>query len=148
MRVGRCLSTDYYTGCQANVIDHMDERCSGRQRCTIRIPDPKLSVVQPCRKDLVAYLEADYDCVPAPVLLGRGIDWPKVIGTVDATSVNRVRAVLGADWLRPSRHPPGNPGPGFPRCRGSPGSRAILACLFGSEFNGFLIILISEAVRQ
>ena len=64
MRVGRCLSTDYYTGCQADVIDHMDERCSGKQTCTINIPDPKLFNVQPCRKDLVAYLEADYDCVP------------------------------------------------------------------------------------
>jgi hypothetical protein len=64
MRTGRCLSTDYYTGCQANVLDHVDERCSGLRTCIIEIPDAKLFNVQPCRKDLVAYFEAEYDCVP------------------------------------------------------------------------------------
>ena len=63
MRVGRCLSRDYYVGCSADVISQMDRRCSGRERCKVTVPEPTLLKVTPCPKDLVAYLEADYTCV-------------------------------------------------------------------------------------
>ena len=63
MKLGRCLSTDYYIGCSADVLTHVDERCSGKQSCSIGIPDPDLFAAQPCRKDLVAYFEASYSCI-------------------------------------------------------------------------------------
>ena len=63
MRVGRCLSRDYYVGCSADVIAEMDRRCSGKERCTVSVPEPTLLKVTPCPRDLVAYLEADYTCV-------------------------------------------------------------------------------------
>ena len=58
-----CSFRDYYVGCKADVLSHMDERCSGRQECEVEIPDPVMFKDQPCPKDLVAYLEADYTCV-------------------------------------------------------------------------------------
>jgi len=63
MRVGRCLSRDYYVGCSADVISQMDHRCSGKERCRVSVPEPTLLEATPCPKDLVAYLEADYTCV-------------------------------------------------------------------------------------
>ncbi len=63
MKLGRCLTTDYFVGCSADVLSHMDTRCSGRQSCVITIPDPTLFNVQPCRKDLVAYFSASYSCI-------------------------------------------------------------------------------------
>jgi len=63
MRVGRCLSRDYYIGCSADVIGQMDRRCSGKDKCRVSVPEPTLVKVTPCPKDLVAYLEADYACV-------------------------------------------------------------------------------------
>ena len=62
MMLGRCLTRNYYVGCQADVLPHMDARCSGRPQCHLRIPDPVLFDAQPCPKDLVAYLEASYRC--------------------------------------------------------------------------------------
>jgi len=64
MRVGRCLPVDYYVGCFADVLDHVELRCNGRPSCRISVPDAELFRVQPCRKDLVAYFEAAYRCVP------------------------------------------------------------------------------------
>jgi len=63
MRIGRCLAVRYAIGCMADVTDDLDRRCSGRQVCTIRIPDSELFTLQPCRKDLIAYMEAAYKCV-------------------------------------------------------------------------------------
>lgn len=63
MRVGRCLSRDYYVGCSADVIIQMDRRCSGKERCRVSVPEPTLLKATPCPTDLVAYLEADYTCV-------------------------------------------------------------------------------------
>ena len=64
MKIGRCLTTSYYIGCYADILHFADSRCSGRQNCVIRVLDPELVTFQPCRKDLMAYLEASYTCVP------------------------------------------------------------------------------------
>ena len=64
MARGRCLARDYYLGCAADVIMHVDARCSGRHECSIGVPDATLHEIQPCPKDIMAYLEAGYDCVP------------------------------------------------------------------------------------
>jgi len=63
VQVGRCLPVDYYVGCFADVLDHVELRCSGKSSCLISVPDAELFRVQPCRKDLVAYFEAAYRCV-------------------------------------------------------------------------------------
>lgn len=63
MRLGRCLTRNYYVGCSSDVSGHMHARCSGRRHCRVPIPDPAMFAAQPCPKDLVAYLEADYECV-------------------------------------------------------------------------------------
>ncbi len=64
MRVGRCLSTSYFVGCYADVLPFMDDKCSGRQMCSMKILDTDLVKFQPCRKDLMAYMEASYICTP------------------------------------------------------------------------------------
>ena len=63
MKLGKCLTADYQVGCSADVLSHVDTRCSGRPTCVITIPDPALFNVQPCRKDLVAYFSSSYDCL-------------------------------------------------------------------------------------
>ena len=64
MALGRCLTRDYYTGCSADVMEHMDRLCSGRPDCMVDVPDTELHKQQPCPEDLMAYMDADYDCVP------------------------------------------------------------------------------------
>jgi len=63
MRVGRCLPVDYFTGCAVDVLPLLERRCSGWKRCSVAVSDRQLFRVQPCRKDLVAYLELAYRCV-------------------------------------------------------------------------------------
>ena len=63
MKVGRCLPIDYFLGCAVDVQPQLEARCSGKKNCTVAVSDRDLFRVQPCRKDLVAYLEAGYRCV-------------------------------------------------------------------------------------
>lgn len=63
MKFGRCLQRDYYVGCSADILPYMDRKCSGRRACALDIPDTELHSMQPCPKDLVVYLEANYACV-------------------------------------------------------------------------------------
>ena len=58
----KCLASEYKVGCWADVLQHLDRRCSGRRHCAISIPDNTMHMLQPCQKDLFAYLEADYAC--------------------------------------------------------------------------------------
>ena len=58
----KCLASEYKVGCWADVLQHLDRRCSGRRHCAIAIPDNTMHLLQPCQKDLFAYLEADYVC--------------------------------------------------------------------------------------
>jgi len=64
MRLGRCMDTDFYIGCAADVMPLLDARCSGRPACVIALPDSTLHHHQPCPKDLMVYLEASYSCIP------------------------------------------------------------------------------------
>ena len=64
MRIGSCVEADLgYLGCQQNVLDLTDRKCSGRRECEIRIPDGDLDTSKPCYKELKVYLEASYKCV-------------------------------------------------------------------------------------
>jgi len=63
LQVGRCMTRDYgYLGCSANVIDLLDKACSGQRWCQYSVPRLR-ELVQPCPKDLTAYLEAKYRCI-------------------------------------------------------------------------------------
>jgi len=64
MRISRCVKLDYgHLGCEADVLELADARCSGRRRCEIRIPDPEFAKNKPCPEDLKPYFEAAYKCV-------------------------------------------------------------------------------------
>ena len=63
MRVGRCVPVDYFTGCAVDVLPALERRCSGWKHCSFAVSDRQLFRVQPCRKDLVAYLELAYRCI-------------------------------------------------------------------------------------
>jgi len=64
MRISRCVKLDYgHLGCEADVLELADARCSGRRRCEIRIPDPEFAKNKPCPEDLKPYFQAAYKCV-------------------------------------------------------------------------------------
>ncbi|KAK2160982.1 hypothetical protein LSH36_123g03037 [Paralvinella palmiformis] len=63
MKLGRCLTRDYYVGCSDDVTSILHERCSGKSNCYVSIPDPALYEKQHCPKDLVSYLDAEYSCL-------------------------------------------------------------------------------------
>jgi len=64
MAIGPCVKTDFgFVGCFRDVIAHAHERCSGRQSCSIRVPDATLDMTNPCNEDLKSYLDVSYDCV-------------------------------------------------------------------------------------
>ena len=65
MRIGRCTTLDRGSiGCSSDVLRHVAERCSGLRRCGFSVsslhPEQEARV---CPPDLMAYLEASYDCV-------------------------------------------------------------------------------------
>lgn len=64
MHEGRCVHKNYgYVGCNADVRAHMDNTCSGRRSCEIRIPDSELDNINPCPEDFKTFLEAAYSCI-------------------------------------------------------------------------------------
>ena len=65
MRVGKCLTTDFYIGCAVNVLQIADSSCSGRQNCRINVPNPQMAEAVNCLEDpsLLTYFEASSGCV-------------------------------------------------------------------------------------
>ena len=64
MKLSRCVNVDFgFIGCSSDMIGILDRKCSGRQKCSVRIPDPEMDLAQPCIGDLTRYLEASYKCV-------------------------------------------------------------------------------------
>ena len=64
MRVGRCVRRSLgYVECQADVLEHLEVLCSGRQQCTHRMPDDTVYATQPCPPDVTSYLEVTYRCL-------------------------------------------------------------------------------------
>ena len=62
MQFGRCMQEDHgHTGCFADVLATMDEKCSGLRQCQVEVPLTGVTVPQ-CPKELMKYLEADYRC--------------------------------------------------------------------------------------
>ena len=76
MRIGKCLELEQgelfsrnkndpkYLGCFDDVIQIMDNRCSGKNTCEVRLTfDNDLQKVTPCHQGLKNYLEASYNCL-------------------------------------------------------------------------------------
>jgi len=77
MNTGRCLDIHpnllaktgddpLFLGCSEDVLHVMDEKCSGRSSCTVRIAD-ELDDIEPCYPDLTRYLQYTYRCVKGKV---------------------------------------------------------------------------------
>ncbi len=63
MKLGKCVKRDFgFLGCAADVLSHMDAKCSGRKQCSFAIPDETLKDMKPC-SELDTYLQASYGCV-------------------------------------------------------------------------------------
>ena len=64
MRIGRCVQRSLgYVDCQADVLEHVEVLCSGRQRCAHRMPDDSIYSTHPCPPDVTSYLEVTYRCL-------------------------------------------------------------------------------------
>ena len=62
-RVGRCIQDMETQGkCGVDVLTVADARCSGRQRCAIKLPDDDMYAMNACRES-VSHLYAAYSCV-------------------------------------------------------------------------------------
>jgi len=77
MNTGRCLDIHpnllaktgddpLFLGCSEDVLHVMDEKCSGRSSCAVRIAD-ELDDIEPCYPDLTRYLQYTYRCVKGKV---------------------------------------------------------------------------------
>jgi len=63
-QVGRCVHHMQAGGeCGVDVLAVADSRCSGRRRCTIRLPDDEMYAMNACRES-VSHLYAAYSCIP------------------------------------------------------------------------------------
>lgn len=63
MSMGRCVKMDMGY-CATNVLGLMDQKCSGRNKCEVKILDPDLyeEISSTCKEELTPYLEASYEC--------------------------------------------------------------------------------------
>ena len=48
---------------RVDVLELVSQRCSGRRRCQLSVPDAMFDDTKPCNEDLKSYLQAGYDCV-------------------------------------------------------------------------------------
>ena len=74
MRIGRCLEAEgkhmlaamghdpLFLGCSVDVLHVLDARCSGKNKCEIRVSDDELEKENPCHAALKSYLEVEYAC--------------------------------------------------------------------------------------
>ena len=74
MNLGRCVKHNYgYTGCNHDVTSEVDKRCSGRQWCSIAVPDESLHSLAPCPSGLSAYFSASYTCLDGKYMCTYGL---------------------------------------------------------------------------
>lgn len=83
MRMGRCITVEEIAahmsivgedqrllGCSADVLDLLDQKCSGRTECSIRGSDISAAIIiKPCFPGLNQYLEAYYICITGTTIL-------------------------------------------------------------------------------
>lgn len=76
MRIGRCVKAEEvdahkaivgddprYLGCSTDVLQKLDQKCTGRTDCEFRVYDIVDENMQPCFPGLKMYLEASYTCI-------------------------------------------------------------------------------------
>lgn len=73
MKTGRCVKDEpglgtlienpMFLGCHADVKHILDNHCSGRSECDVRVLDQNFVGIEPCLTYLKLYLEASYMCV-------------------------------------------------------------------------------------
>ena len=75
--VNRCLAKENFDftanpsflGCSADVMEYVGQKCSGKRRCEISIPDANLQNTQPCPVGLDMFLEVEYSCLEGKLKL-------------------------------------------------------------------------------
>ena len=64
MQIGRCVKNDLgFLGCQADVIETMDRKCSGLSQCTFTVTNKEITDDVRCLADLKTYLNVSYSCL-------------------------------------------------------------------------------------
>ena len=56
-------------GCFDNVLAFLDVLCSGKTSCKYVVGNEGLFEYQPCGRQLVSYLDIDYECIPGTINL-------------------------------------------------------------------------------
>jgi len=82
MRIGKCISAEEvaahkthvgddprYLGCSEDVLRILDEKCSGKVSCDVRVIEISDENIRPCFPGLKEYLEASFDCINSKYLL-------------------------------------------------------------------------------
>ncbi|ELU12091.1 hypothetical protein CAPTEDRAFT_227123 [Capitella teleta] len=68
--ISKCVEVDTgHFGCKVDVSYFIEQRCSGKQSCTILGADPELRQTNPCRKGLDVFIKMSYVCLDAKPLL-------------------------------------------------------------------------------
>ena len=63
MRRGDCVTSQRELNCYNDELQYMHGLCSGRERCQLTVPDPRMQGRYPCKdRELHSYLEAAYRC--------------------------------------------------------------------------------------
>ena len=64
LRAGRCVKDiDAQGKCGVDVLTIADSHCSGRRRCSIKLPDDEMYAMNAC-SEKVSHLYAAYSCIP------------------------------------------------------------------------------------
>ena len=64
MRIGRCVKVNLgFLGCQTDVIETLDKKCSGRTKCEFPVTSNEIKDDVRCLDDLKTYLNATYHCL-------------------------------------------------------------------------------------
>lgn len=66
MQLGHCGTEDFgFLGCHKDVLQIVDGICSGQRECSIFVSGKNEDLMRdsPCNRNLVSYLEVDYNCI-------------------------------------------------------------------------------------
>ena len=63
IKLGKCVTIGYgVLGCYSNVLQLLDNKCSGLQECEVDVSDQEMMSQVSCLKEMSPYLEAGYIC--------------------------------------------------------------------------------------
>ena len=71
VRLGKCIKENYGNiGCHIDVLNRMDELCSGRRDCQFTVPDLEMYNRRSCPVEFNSHLEAGYSCIKGTFWMG------------------------------------------------------------------------------